>query len=109
MSRAPKAFDRRAVLGVLVMGAQGLEYLHSRVPAVVHRDIKPANILVQGHATMPTAKLADFGISAAASARCAVARVCMCCVVWCVLQKRGWNRIIIQPLPPDSKPAIPSC
>eukprot|EP00931_Biecheleriopsis_adriatica_P066699 TRINITY_DN40989_c0_g1_i1.p1 TRINITY_DN40989_c0_g1~~TRINITY_DN40989_c0_g1_i1.p1 ORF type:complete len:601 (+),score=84.64 TRINITY_DN40989_c0_g1_i1:70-1872(+) len=39
---------------------QGLEYLHTRDPAVIHRDIKGSNILIGDGAT---AKLADFGCS----------------------------------------------
>lgn len=39
---------------------EGLEYLHSRKPAVLHRDIKGGNVLVSSDCHV---KLADFGCS----------------------------------------------
>lgn len=39
---------------------EGLEYLHTREPAVIHRDIKGSNILIGDGDTV---KLADFGCS----------------------------------------------
>jgi serine/threonine protein kinase len=49
---------------VLAQVAEGLEAIHAR--GIVHRDLKPANVLVTsapGDASLPRAKLADFGIS----------------------------------------------
>ncbi|GIL75163.1 hypothetical protein Vretifemale_4992 [Volvox reticuliferus] len=40
--------------------ALGLEYLHSRIPAVVHRDLKPSNILLDQNGR---AKISDFGLA----------------------------------------------
>ena len=38
--------------------ANGLNYLHSRTPAIIHRDLTAKNILLDSHLT---AKIADFG------------------------------------------------
>eukprot|EP00198_Chlamydomonas_reinhardtii_P002095 XP_001691431.1 predicted protein [Chlamydomonas reinhardtii] len=40
--------------------ALGMQYLHSRAPAVVHRDLKPSNILLDAEGR---AKIGDFGLA----------------------------------------------
>jgi len=53
---------------VLAQVAEGLEAIHAR--GIIHRDLKPANVLVTsapGDASLPRAKLADFGISSTGS------------------------------------------
>lgn len=54
----------RSRISVALDAAQGLSYLHSRIPKVFHRDIKTANILLDGRGV---AKLADFGLAAYAN------------------------------------------
>jgi tetratricopeptide (TPR) repeat protein len=39
---------------------EGLQYAHTRQPAIIHRDIKPANIMVLEDGTV---KIIDFGIA----------------------------------------------
>uniref|UniRef100_A0A7S4SUZ1 Protein kinase domain-containing protein n=1 Tax=Alexandrium monilatum TaxID=311494 RepID=A0A7S4SUZ1_9DINO len=41
--------------------ACALRYLHSQIPQIVHGDLKGSNVLVE--ATIPRAKLVDFGLS----------------------------------------------
>ncbi|EFJ49616.1 hypothetical protein VOLCADRAFT_117059 [Volvox carteri f. nagariensis] len=48
------------ILEIALNVALGLEYLHSRTPAVVHRDLKPANILLDKNGR---AKISDFGLA----------------------------------------------
>ncbi|GLC36909.1 hypothetical protein PLESTM_000517300 [Pleodorina starrii] len=48
------------VLEIALDVARGLEYLHSRSPAVVHRDLKPSNILLDRNGR---AKISDFGLA----------------------------------------------
>jgi serine/threonine protein kinase len=54
-------------LKILVDVAQGMEYLHNRVPAILHRDLKTCNVLLTKEITSenqtPMAKVADFGLS----------------------------------------------
>ncbi len=64
MLRLPLSAERYKWSGiygkeVLVGVATGLNYLHSRKPAVVHRDIKSPNILVMDG----LAKIADVGVA----------------------------------------------
>lgn len=40
--------------------ARGLEYLHTRTPAIIHRDCKSTNVLVTRNRT---AKINDFGLA----------------------------------------------
>ncbi|EIW66877.1 hypothetical protein TREMEDRAFT_34208, partial [Tremella mesenterica DSM 1558] len=50
----------KRLLGLMLDIARGLEYLHTRSPAIIHRDCKSSNILInrQGHA-----KVGDFGLA----------------------------------------------
>ncbi|KAG2495213.1 hypothetical protein HYH03_006819 [Edaphochlamys debaryana] len=48
------------VLEIALDVALGLQYLHTRSPAVVHRDLKPSNILLNATGR---AKISDFGLS----------------------------------------------
>ncbi|KAG2429001.1 hypothetical protein HXX76_011245 [Chlamydomonas incerta] len=48
------------VLEIALDVALGLQYLHSRAPAVVHRDLKPSNILLDAKGR---AKISDFGLA----------------------------------------------
>ncbi|KAG2449900.1 hypothetical protein HYH02_000006 [Chlamydomonas schloesseri] len=48
------------VLEIALDVALGLQYLHSRSPAVVHRDLKPSNILLDA---IGRAKISDFGLA----------------------------------------------
>jgi WNK lysine deficient protein kinase len=41
----------------------GLEYLHTRIPAIMHRDLKPANVLVFVGAGRVTCKIGDVGLA----------------------------------------------
>jgi serine/threonine protein kinase len=40
--------------------ARGIEYLHTRTPAIIHRDVKSTNVLVTRNRT---AKINDFGLA----------------------------------------------
>lgn len=51
-------------LNMAIEATRGLAYLHSQTPAVLHRDLKSANVLVDDNYHI---KLADFGLSRAAS------------------------------------------
>jgi hypothetical protein len=70
--RSATRWTLRFKLGLLLAISRGLEYLHTRTPAIVHRDIKPANILLFGDpeqlAVSPVephidARIADFGLA----------------------------------------------
>jgi formylglycine-generating enzyme required for sulfatase activity len=50
---------KQIVLGIL----EGLQYLHSRQPALIHRDLKPSNILLHDENGQLLPKICDFGIS----------------------------------------------
>ena len=47
-------------VSILLDTASGLEYLHSRTPAIIHRDLTATNVLLD---MQLTAKIADFGNS----------------------------------------------
>ena len=47
-------------ISILLDTARGLEYLHSRTPAIIHRDLTAKNVLLDSQLT---AKIADFGNS----------------------------------------------
>eukprot|EP01094_Clydonella_sp_ATCC50884_P016703 TRINITY_DN2785_c0_g1_i1.p1 TRINITY_DN2785_c0_g1~~TRINITY_DN2785_c0_g1_i1.p1 ORF type:complete len:1023 (-),score=383.18 TRINITY_DN2785_c0_g1_i1:159-3227(-) len=49
--------ERRIALAIGI--ASGLEYLHTRIPAIIHRDLTSRNILLAANGTP---KLADFGL-----------------------------------------------
>ncbi|GAA4439771.1 hypothetical protein GCM10023188_36340 [Pontibacter saemangeumensis] len=53
-------FSEADIALVMKQVGGGLDYLHTRQPAVLHQDIKPDNILVTNDGSY---KLADFGIS----------------------------------------------
>jgi len=54
-------------LKILTDVAQGMEYLHNSQPRVLHRDLKSCNVLltkpIVSATDVPTAKVADFGLS----------------------------------------------
>lgn len=45
---------------IMLMTAQGLDYLHTRKPAIIHRDIKSSNVLITSDGI---AKINDFGLA----------------------------------------------
>ena len=47
-------------LSILLDTANGLQYLHSRTPAIIHRDLTAKNVLLDSHLR---AKITDFGNS----------------------------------------------
>jgi serine/threonine protein kinase len=52
--------------------AQGMNFLHSLVPPLAHRDLRSPNVLLmslKANSKEPVAKVADFGLTAAASSR----------------------------------------
>lgn len=57
----------RQRLKILLDVAKGMEYLHNRTPCILHRDLKSCNVLlvrpINSAADLPTAKVADFGLS----------------------------------------------
>ena len=55
------SFKRR--ICILQDVAEGLSYLHSRIPPVVHRDLSPNNILLKHLTTLPLAKISDLGVA----------------------------------------------
>jgi serine/threonine protein kinase len=62
VSAATKADAKRNVprLGIMLDMARGLEYLHTRTPAIIHRDVKSSNILIN---RTGVAKVGDFGLA----------------------------------------------
>jgi eukaryotic-like serine/threonine-protein kinase len=50
---------KQILMGIL----DGLQYLHSRQPALIHRDLKPSNILLHKENGQLIPKICDFGIS----------------------------------------------
>ena len=50
----------KRVLGIMLDMARGLEYLHTRTPAIIHRDVKSSNILIN---RTGVAKVGDFGLA----------------------------------------------
>jgi serine/threonine protein kinase len=42
---------------------QGLNYLHTRKPAIIHRDLSPSNILLKKSGDGKNIKISDFGLS----------------------------------------------
>jgi serine/threonine protein kinase len=54
------ALDESQLLARFWEALAGLEYLHSRSPAILHRDLKPGNMLVGADDRL---KISDFGLS----------------------------------------------
>jgi serine/threonine protein kinase len=52
---------KKDLILLLCQVLEGLHYLHTK--GIIHRDLDPNNILVDDTATIPLAKIADFGIS----------------------------------------------
>lgn len=48
------------IFRLMLETARGLEYLHTRTPAIIHRDCKSTNVLVTRN---KTAKINDFGLA----------------------------------------------
>ena len=55
-----KTFSESAAAQYMREVCLAVQYLHSRIPAVIHRDIKPENVLIDAEGR---AKLGDFGWS----------------------------------------------
>lgn len=58
----------RQRLKILLDVAKGMEYLHNSTPCILHRDLKSCNVLLAKPISatsgqLPTAKVADFGLS----------------------------------------------
>lgn len=49
-----------SIFRIMLETARGLEYLHTRTPAIIHRDCKSTNVLVTRNGT---AKINDFGLA----------------------------------------------
>lgn len=49
-----------AVLEIMLGIARGVDYLHTRRPAIIHRDIKASNVLITQDGI---AKINDFGLA----------------------------------------------
>jgi hypothetical protein len=57
-----KITERQAIVLALDV-ANGLHYLHTRIPSIIHRDIKPANLLCYKKNNELHCKMTDFGVS----------------------------------------------
>lgn len=60
MQRNVECPSVKRVLGLMLDIARGLEYLHTRKPAIIHRDCKSSNILIN---RAGQAKVGDFGLA----------------------------------------------
>jgi len=59
LHRRPDEISRRTSLNIAIQVAEGMQYLHTRRPAIVHRDLKSHNVLLDAKGD---AKLCDFGL-----------------------------------------------
>ncbi|KAK0551695.1 hypothetical protein OC846_003185 [Tilletia horrida] len=67
------------VFRILLETARGLEYLHTRKPAIIHRDCKSTNVLITRNRT---AKINDFGLARVKNSTRSVVRSLVGTVNW---------------------------
>ncbi|KAF8069472.1 mpv17 [Scenedesmus sp. PABB004] len=68
-SPGSRVYSRAQALSWALDVASGLEYLHSRCPAILHRDIKLSNVCLAAEEGQLVAKLSDFGLHVVRRAR----------------------------------------
>ncbi|PWN43399.1 kinase-like protein, partial [Ceraceosorus guamensis] len=67
------------IFRIMLETAKGIEYLHSRDPAIIHRDIKSTNILVTSKKVV---KINDFGLARVKNTRRSMMRSLVGTVNW---------------------------
>lgn len=77
--RAAPAPGFQAMLEIMLGIARGLEYLHTRTPAIIHRDMKSSNVLITAQGV---AKINDFGLARVKNTKKSVIRSLVGTVNW---------------------------